>query len=635
MKKLYLNLMLLVCMMSMGMNVWGAGYTRTLTENLEVPGYKVTTLYDFQHNSPEVLPTTGDLRYRDGNVWGLHNFGSGERSATVNISVTEGQLLVLQDYSATYPTTVNIGTLNESLSTTTGYRCFEITSTAEAITLTTPRYGGVVAALLMDKDASAATTSYTINYLFNGENIKTVTGDDIAVGTTISAESSLWVEGVKYIALENQTMSMQLNNNDNILNINLREAETWSYTVNTIVGEQTSVLATGSVTEGESATVGYPRYINVEGTLYSRNATNNEYRVKVTPTNDNYVLDLSYSVTDIVGVVYHSEGENIEGATATAADKTNIAIRSSNARIGYASNDIILANLPAGKYKATMVLYSNSSAGLTLKFQLGDLAFGAKVPGSSNWTTITQEFVLTSAADVKWLASGDSKNGLDFIYIQRTGDVPTSVSATVGTTGYTTFCSICPLDLTDLPAGTAYYVTASGVAEDAVTLTEATAAVPAGTGLILKGTKGETTTYEIPVAASAEALEGNLLVGVLTAETVAAEEGFVKYVLAKSGDNAVFQYIGETAADMPAGKAYIKMEESTGGPGAMTEGEAPTVNPAKMLNIYLPGEGEATAIKTVAPAEQQDGAIYNLAGQRVGKDYKGVVIMNGKKYLVK
>lgn len=27
--------------------------------------------------------------------------------------------------------------------------------------------------------------------------------------------------------------------------------------------------------------------------------------------------------------------------------------------------------------------------------------------------------------------------------------------------------------------------------------------------------------------------------------------------------------------------------------------------------------------------------IYNLAGQRVGKDYKGVVIQNGKKFIKK
>ena len=30
-----------------------------------------------------------------------------------------------------------------------------------------------------------------------------------------------------------------------------------------------------------------------------------------------------------------------------------------------------------------------------------------------------------------------------------------------------------------------------------------------------------------------------------------------------------------------------------------------------------------------------DGVMYNLAGQKVGKDYKGVVIVNGKKVMMK
>ena len=40
---------------------------------------------------------------------------------------------------------------------------------------------------------------------------------------------------------------------------------------------------------------------------------------------------------------------------------------------------------------------------------------------------------------------------------------------------------------------------------------------------------------------------------------------------------------------------------------------------------------ESTAITAVKTDNQHDDAIYNLAGQRVGKDYKGVVIINGKK----
>lgn len=44
----------------------------------------------------------------------------------------------------------------------------------------------------------------------------------------------------------------------------------------------------------------------------------------------------------------------------------------------------------------------------------------------------------------------------------------------------------------------------------------------------------------------------------------------------------------------------------------------------------------ATGINAVRAAmNSYDGPIYNLNGQRVGKDYKGVVIMNGKKYIAK
>ena len=45
-------------------------------------------------------------------------------------------------------------------------------------------------------------------------------------------------------------------------------------------------------------------------------------------------------------------------------------------------------------------------------------------------------------------------------------------------------------------------------------------------------------------------------------------------------------------------------------------------------------EAGAANISTIKVAAQ-NGAIYNLAGQKVGKDYKGIVIMNGKKFMQK
>ena len=53
-------------------------------------------------------------------------------------------------------------------------------------------------------------------------------------------------------------------------------------------------------------------------------------------------------------------------------------------------------------------------------------------------------------------------------------------------------------------------------------------------------------------------------------------------------------------------------------------------------------EGTYTGIEEVRILNQQpavddarNGYTYNLSGQRVGPDYKGIVIKNGKKYVIK
>ena len=56
---------------------------------------------------------------------------------------------------------------------------------------------------------------------------------------------------------------------------------------------------------------------------------------------------------------------------------------------------------------------------------------------------------------------------------------------------------------------------------------------------------------------------------------------------------------------------------------------------AASFNLDM-GDGETDGIKSVQGSGfTVNGEAYNLAGQRVGKDYKGIVIVNGKKVLVK
>lgn len=95
------------------------------------------------------------------------------------------------------------------------------------------------------------------------------------------------------------------------------------------------------------------------------------------------------------------------------------------------------------------------------------------------------------------------------------------------------------------------------------------------------------------------------------------------YILGKSGENVGFYWqkgTGGTKVNNAAHKAFLRVPASNG---------------AKFLSFTF-GE-ETTGINgiTASDAEQNGTALYNLAGQRVAKGYKGLVIKNGKKYLVK
>jgi len=78
------------------------------------------------------------------------------------------------------------------------------------------------------------------------------------------------------------------------------------------------------------------------------------------------------------------------------------------------------------------------------------------------------------------------------------------------------------------------------------------------------------------------------------------------YTLSKE-DGQLGWYLFSKDSQIPAGKCYLLIEN----------GEIPD------------------AIFGVVKSQSARSARYNLSGQRVDDSYKGVVIMNGKKYLVK
>jgi hypothetical protein len=190
------------------------------------------------------------------------------------------------------------------------------------------------------------------------------------------------------------------------------------------------------------------------------------------------------------------------------------------------------------------------------------------------------------------------------------------VTATIGSTGWTTFASPYALDLSSITASTgevnAYY--ASSVNDDKVRMISTDKDdVIAGEGLMFKGTPGAVVT--IPVVASGTAIDGNLLVGCTTQTVLGINSNY--YVLVNNSGTPEFQSLAINGATIPAGKAYLN---------------APTAG----ARLSIAFDDETTGIVNLPTANSKgEGAVYNLNGQRVQKAQKGLYIIDGKKVMMK
>ena len=204
--------------------------------------------------------------------------------------------------------------------------------------------------------------------------------------------------------------------------------------------------------------------------------------------------------------------------------------------------------------------------------------------------------------------------------------IPESVSGTITEAGWNTFSCNYALNLNTLSATSevkAYY--ASAASDGKVTMSSTDAIVPAGTGLMINGSAGETFTINTTTSDAATPIGDNLLVGLPNGGTVA--KGANNYVFAWLNGNvstAGFYFVNDAEPALGAGKAYLHTTTPLSG----------------KLNIIIDDstsqEEETDGIKSVQGSRfMVNGETYNLSGQRVGADYKGIVIVNGKKYLRK
>ena len=420
MKKNLQKLWMLAVLMVFG-TVSSWALTADLSLNYELAGYKAKAFYDFTGNADGVLPTAGDLRFRSG--YGLYNYGSGNRSGDAAIAVNESDLIVCQ-FADTQNRGVTINSISGCTKSTTlndGSHIF-FTADSELSTLTfgVGRGGCVVSVLIMEVDNDVATADYTLNYVYNSETVKSLTGT-LAVGGTLQTDASFFVDEVKYFRADGEPGSFTIAADNNTFTVNVRLAATYNYTLTDNFG---ATIASGSGFEGEKATAAYPRYLLKDDKFYEADVTNKEYRKSITLDADNATATVEYTLKEGVNAVFYAEGENVSGMTATTIG--NVPVRASNALAGVSTENVTITTLAPGKYKLHAGIFASKSSyeGKVVNFGIGESIFAAGFNGVNLNEVTSEEYTLNAETSVTFISEDTWVDAqFDYIWIEKTGDV--------------------------------------------------------------------------------------------------------------------------------------------------------------------------------------------------------------------
>lgn len=187
-------------------------------------------------------------------------------------------------------------------------------------------------------------------------------------------------------------------------------------------------------------------------------------------------------------------------------------------------------------------------------------------------------------------------------------------SVTPTTNGYATFACSYPVNYRE--NGLKAYTIKVDEDNQKVAYTEFTGVVPAGKAVLVCGTEGQK--YELTPAT--EKADATFATDLKVSNGNVKSDGTNFYGFTTKGGVSGFVLVAKDVA-VPLGKGYLRLTGNTAA--------APVFY---SINIG----GGTTAIGQVEVEKgTENGAIYNLAGQRVDASYKGVVIKNGKKYVNK
>ena len=483
--------------------------------------------------------------------------------------------------------------------------------------------------LVIEAVDASTTANYTVKFVDgNGNEVKTaetrIGQKNATCSVTEEDKASFYNtdKTKKYIYDSDDASSKTIaEDGTTVVTVKYHEAAIYSYTLKAVDadGNELKKILNGTVFEGETSRVYYPKAVNVNEQWYMTDG-NKSY-----PT---YGIDFSSkSDTTIVykktNIAYYADVEGINVSRNWAATGA-YPERYSGGKAGrlykgaYAYTDAFEKTKTYTLYMWARNNASSSAANVVLGLRDSEGTITELENAFEDWAAGKSELKSVASIEIPAGSSLVLKNGnaewnsnLEMDYIYLVEELPASETITVSSTQYATYATNYNVVVPE--SGVKVYTVKVNDEGTAVEKTEVAAGtvIPAGTGILVSAEEGS---YELSVTSDGAAtIENNDLVAATSNVT---SDGASYYALAQKDGKVGFALV-TTDVVIPAGKAYLKVENASG---------------AKFISM----DGELTAIEGIEPEQQNaDGAYYTLQGVKMQKLAKGLYIHNGKKVVVK
>ena len=226
----------------------------------------------------------------------------------------------------------------------------------------------------------------------------------------------------------------------------------------------------------------------------------------------------------------------------------------------------------------------------------GGLSANCGTFSSKTWNGVSQTVVFTATAkkDIQSIT-------VKYVKLE---------SLTTAASSFATYTASYPVNYSE--CGLTAYAIDLDEANETVKYNEYTGVVPAGKAVLVKGEASK----EYTLTPATEAA-GDFNTSLIASDGNVQSDGVLYYAFGTVGGKSGFKLVAN-GVEIPAKKGYLKLTEGTN------------------AKAFFAFEGSTTGIGSIETvAEKSDAPMYNLAGQRVDQNYKGVVVKKGKKFVNK